>query len=115
MREWIIGTVPCDPDTDGDHCGDLIETEPDPQFGGGRDPLNPWDFFDVTGDRAINLKDALDVLSYFGAPPASGEPALRDRYSPHPERPWLTAEARNGVDLMDALTVLKSFGHFCAG
>ena len=115
IREWIIGTVPCDSDTDGDYCGDLIETEPNPEFGGARDPLDLWDFFDVTGDRFINLNDALDVLAYYGAPPGAGESALRDRYIPDATRPWRTAHAHDGVDLIDALVVLKSFGHSCAG
>jgi len=116
VREWILGANPCDSDTDGDGCGDLIETEPAPLFGGGRDPLDPWDFFDVTGDRAITLDDALDVLAYFGASGPAAPPAgLRDRFIPDPARPWKTARALDGVDLTDALAVLKSFGTLCAG
>jgi hypothetical protein len=73
-------------DTDGDGCTDADEMGVDPAQGGDRDPLSPWDFFDVpspagpaTGadgrlilmpssarDGAITLGDVGVVLSYVG-------------------------------------------------
>jgi subtilisin family serine protease len=101
-------------DTDADGCSDAEEATFVPSLGGMRDASNPWDFFDVTADKAIDLVDTLNVLSFFGqaAPPAS--PAnLRDRYIPDLAQPWRTDEANNGVDLQDALANLKSFGNTC--
>lgn len=65
-------------DSDGDGCPDVRELEPDWLTGGQRDPLNPWDFFDVpvpallpgqtTGTRrkAMTLADVGAILSYVG-------------------------------------------------
>ena len=103
------------PDSDGDGCPDANETSTDPLLGGRRDPNDPWDFFDVTGDQFIDLSDAIDVMSYFGDPALPGTPGnLRDRYVPDPAQPWRTAESDDGVDLSDALYNLASFGTNCS-
>ena len=116
--EASYGTDIGDPDTDGDGCADGREVRTlafDPSLGGDRDPVNAWDFFDTTGDRVIDLIDALDVLSYFGDAAPDGSPAdLRDRDAPIAAKPWRTAESDSGVDLGDALNNLRSFGHACA-
>jgi hypothetical protein len=88
-----------------------------PVFGGDRDPLDPWDFYDVTGDAAIDLADALLILDHFGHGP-NDDPTddLLDRYAPDPSKPYRTAEALGtdvGIDLEDALLNLQSFGHKC--
>ena len=49
-------------DADGDGCAYERENSDDPDGGGSRSPLDFWDFFDVTGDRSIDVGDALDVL-----------------------------------------------------
>ena len=115
----------CDPDDDGDGCHDLEEngTVPDPdpgvepEFGGDRNNLFPWDFFDVTGDSAIDLADTLAILAHFGELP--GDAAYSPRYDRAPgAQPYQTqpAGAANiGIDLGDALLNLQSFGHSCAG
>ena len=113
--EMGIGTDPCVNDTDADGCADGEELGTSPTLGGDRDPLNYWDFFDVTGDREIDISDALDVLSYFGDAGLPNTPGdLRDRYSPDPNKPYRTADADDGVDLNDAITALASFGHSCS-
>jgi hypothetical protein len=111
LREWTLGTLPCMTDTDGDSCLDGAELGPEPTHGGGRDPLDPWDFFDVTGDRGIDLADVMSLLERFGAGP--GEAERYDRYAPDSARPWLTAPRHDGVDLHDALTLLASYGQAC--
>jgi hypothetical protein len=108
-------SAPFDPaDTDGDGCSDTEELGPDPNKGGDRDPNNFWDFFELTGNKAIDLSDTLEVLDYFGAPGTSPVGNLRDRFIPDSDKPWRTDEGNNGVDLNDALANLKSFGHSCA-
>jgi len=115
----------CDPDIDGDGCHNLEEQGviPDPgqlqpEFGNDRDPLDPWDFFEVTDDKAIDLQDTLAILARFGANPGDGN------YSPRYDRQidavkkYLSAAATGdqiGIDLSDALNNLQSFGHSCAG
>jgi hypothetical protein len=113
----VYHTDPHNPDTDGDGCVDGREVlYSNPTLGGLRDPLNFWDFFDVTGDRFIDLSDALDILSYFGNPGLPGTLGdLRDRSIPDPAKPWRTADSDDGVDLTDALNNLMSFGDDCSG
>jgi hypothetical protein len=111
------GTNPADPDTDGDGCLDGHEVRVltfAPQFGGDRDPLEVFDFFDVSGDEVIDLTDTIDVLGFFGNDGTSPAANLRDRSSPNPLKPWQTAEADDGIDLNDAIVSLDSFGHDCS-
>ena len=114
--ELLYGAVNGDPDTDNDGCLDGREARPatfGPEAGGDRDPADPWDFYDVTGDRSIDLADTLSVLAYFGDAGVTPEADARDRMVPDPAKPWRTAEADDGVDLGDALNNLKSFGAEC--
>jgi subtilisin family serine protease len=75
-------------DSDGDGCSDQEELGSNPTLGGQRDPLDPWDFYDVpvptlhaggstdNRDKAISIgSDVLAVLDYTGTSeggPASG-------------------------------------------
>lgn len=111
------GTNPADPDTDDDGCLDGREVRVltfAPQFGGDRDPLAFFDFFDVNGDEVIDLTDAIDVLGFFGNDGTSPAANLRDRSSPNALKPWRTAAADDGIDLNDAIVSLDSFGHDCS-
>jgi hypothetical protein len=112
----------CDDDDDGDGCDDveeLVVSGNSEIFGGKRDPLDKWDFYDVTGDAAIDLADALAVLDKFGLFPAPGHPDNRlDRQQPGGGQAYAPEEATGnniGIDLQDALLNLQSFGHNCAG
>jgi hypothetical protein len=111
-----LGDV-CDDDDDGDGCSDAMEGGRAFAFGGARSSVDFWDFFDVTGDRAIDLQDALAILDRFGAQPGQAEyDPLFDRYAADAARPWRTAAAVGahvGIDLSDALVNLQSFGHTC--
>ena len=110
-----VHTDPCDNDTDGDRCGDGAELGPDEAAGGRRDPLNFWDFYDVTGDGAIDLDDVIDVLSFFGNSALPETPGnLRDRDFVGSEFRWQTYETDDGVDIYDAIVNMESFGHNCA-
>jgi subtilisin family serine protease len=119
--------TPC-PDSDGDGCSDCQESGSDPLLGGQRDPLNPYDFFDVplpvgepgTGDRdgQIDGSDALAVLAKFGAvlgdpvPSAPKYDAAYDRSQPTPN-PWNTQAPDGTQDGNDILWSLWQFGHSC--
>jgi len=113
------GTNPADADTDDDGCPDGREvrllTFP-PNRGGDRDPLDPWDFYDVTSSRSIGLSDTLLILTHFGhAPAGDALDDQLDRIAPLPAKPWRTAPSNDGVGLVDALVNLRSFGHDCSG
>jgi hypothetical protein len=106
------------PDADGDGCSNAEELGNAANVGGQRDPLDSWDFFDVTGEGAIDLSDALTILNSFGLVPEDAEynDGL-DRVAPNAGKPWQTAPAAGdalGIDLQDALLNLQSFGHSCA-
>jgi hypothetical protein len=101
-------------DDDADKCGDGKETAPNEQQGGDRSPSEYWDFYEVTGNKSIDLQDTLAILRKFGLPAPDGSPEdLLDRAIPNPSKPWRTSEADNGIDLSDALNNLRSFGHVC--
>jgi hypothetical protein len=76
------GTNPADLDTDDDGCADGREVRTQtftPSMGGDRDPVSPWDFYDVpvpaltvantsgVRNKAVTLSDALAVVFYAGA------------------------------------------------
>jgi parallel beta-helix repeat protein len=83
---FIHGTDPLNPDTDGDGCADGEELLLPPNFGGVRDPLYFWDFYDVwtrpnvmspwTRDKVVTVTgDLLAVAQRFGAVRPGGAPA----------------------------------------
>jgi hypothetical protein len=78
VAERAAGTGPCVPDTDTDGCRDGQELGANQVLGGARDPLSPWDFYDVpvpalqfmappgTRNPAVNLIDLGALLIYVG-------------------------------------------------
>lgn len=72
------GCVTLSPDSDGDGCSDSQELGADVLLGGERDPLDPWDFFDVPvpalgsgsaaagTDHSVSLADVYAVVFYVG-------------------------------------------------
>jgi hypothetical protein len=80
-EEAVLGTDPLKPDTDGDGCTDGQEVGLDPTLGGGRDPLNPFDFYDITDiTMVVGAKDKgvsgfdLNLLLLWGGAVDSGPP-----------------------------------------
>ncbi len=136
--EALLGTGPQDPDSDADGCLDGSEVNGAPAFGGGRNPLYFWDFFDTpTGapasrDGIIAVGDIGAVVARFGAerqPPPTKQEALGEALSPPPPAPAYHAAydrgGANGPDPSDLLppdgvisvgdigAVVAQFGHSC--
>jgi hypothetical protein len=128
-KESFLDTSAFAQDTDGDGCADALELGPLPQFGGGRNPLNFWDFYDTpdrTGyrNRTVSLSDLSEVASRFGA---RGDPAGDPLAGPVPPPPsYHSAFDRSGaapgvrnrradgaINVGDVGSVLKDFGHRC--
>ena len=114
--------TPTPPDTDGDGCNDVQESGPDETLGGRRDPLNPWDFYDVLGpgaalptDGVIDLpNDILGVIQRFsptGVPPYDVQ---FDRGVSSGPNPWNMTAPDGVIDLPnDILGVILQFNHSC--
>lgn len=113
-------------DTDGDGCSDFAEMQVSngsEMYGGRRDYLNPYDFYDTNGDRTIDLFiDIFGVADLFGADADSdppGEPdgydAAFDRSEPGPgEYVWDMHAPDGAIDLFtDIFGVAYQFGHDC--
>lgn len=140
MVEPFYGTDVEDPDTDADHCSDWHEVQGREEAGGGRDPLNPWDFADVPvpaltvanpgGARngAVTLADALAAVFYVGSR-SGGPPNLNgvdydtdlnangiadgQEYDRTPSRA-VSAAPNGAVTLQDALVIVNQAGDNCA-
>ena len=111
-------------DSDGDGCFDILElsTVHDGEYGGDRDPKNPWDFYDVLGpgaalplDQVIDLpNDILGVIQHFspsGAPPYDVQ---FDRGRSSGPNMWNMTAPDGVIDLPnDILGVIQQFGHNC--
>lgn len=141
LQEYLIGTEPCVLDTDSDGCSDSEELGPDSALGGTRDPIDPYDFYDVPAptlhdggtmanrDKAISLiNDVLAVLSYSGTseggPPNSagidyaedvdGDTAADGRaYDRSLGAVWSAAPDGAITIIGDVLLVLAQSGHSC--
>jgi uncharacterized protein YkwD len=128
--------TPVGPDTDGDGCGDGVEAGDNPGLGGGRDPANPWDFFDTPNgnnqrDSQITGEDLFRVLARFGAtdnggtasinrnsdplsppPPAGYHPAF-DRGQVLGPQAWNRGPADGAIAAGDVFAIISQFGHTC--
>jgi len=119
LEVLVYGSDVFDQDTDDDGCSDGAETGDDETLGGLRDPLNPWDFYDVAGagggppDGVIDLpNDILGVvqhLSWAGGP----YDAAYDRGPYEGAHVWNTTAADGFISLFDVLAVVQQHGHQC--
>ena len=108
--EHGFGTAPCAADTDGDGCGDGVELGPEARFGGQRNPLSAWDFYDVTGDRRIDARDISAVRTRY-ATHAGPELAYWDRS--YGVAIWAPGPPNGAIDAVDLSLVRSAFGHVC--
>ena len=109
-------------DTDGDGCSDQQENGGDETLGGLRDPLNPWDFYDVLGpgaalptDGIIDLpNDVLGVIQHFSPNGAAPYDVQFDRGASSGPNPWNMTAPDGVIDLPnDVLGVILQFNHSC--
>lgn len=113
LMEEVLGSSPDLQDSDGDGCADGVEFGPRAIEGGRRDPTNPWDYFNPTGDGENRIDDLLIVLSHYYL--ADGDPGYEERY----DRSYLGPNAWNlgppdgQVRADDILHALRNFGHDC--
>jgi hypothetical protein len=128
------GTNPLIPDSDNDGCVDGEETPLDSgteMFGGRRDPLHFWDFFDTPDtsnvrDKAVAGTDFFRILSRFGAtgstgidplsapPPPPAYHTAFDRGLSSGPNAWSLMAADGSVAGTDFFSILAQFGHSCA-
>ncbi len=105
----------CDQDTDGDRCRDAWELGPNPQFGGQRNPQDPWDYFNPTGDGRNRIDDIMAVVNkYFVDASQPGYSTAYDRggrYGPHA---WNLLPPDGLIRIDDILTALRSYMQDCA-
>ncbi len=110
-------------DSDGDGCSDLRENGSDETLGGLRDPLNPWDFYDVAGlsgptpDGYIDLLfDILGVIQHYQPTPGGAPPydIAFDRGPTTGPNAWNMTAPDGVIDLLtDILGVIRQFNHDC--
>lgn len=111
------GSITVDvPDTDGDGCNDYVEQNIDtPHLGGARDADNAWDFFDVTGDRIVDIRDIQRVAYRFGV--TAGTPLYGSTFDRQPtgSDPWDLGAGDGTISTADIAAAVTQFGHVCEG
>ena len=107
------GTDYLNPDTDGDGCTESQELGPDEKLGGRRDPTNPWDYFNPTGDLQNRVDDILAVVYHFGE--GLGDPGYStayDRTGVGPD-PWNLGPPDGLIRVGDILAIVQQYQHDC--
>ena len=105
-------------DSDGDGCTDGEELGSSASAGGQRNPLNPYDFYDVNGDGTVNmLDDIVPVVAAFGSSEGPNYNAAFDRSPAPPGAPaWELGPPDGTIDLAtDILGAAAQFGTTCHG
>ncbi len=108
-------------DKDGDGCSDQQENGLDEKFGGHRDYLNPYDFYDVetiSGPGQDGTVDLLfDILSVIQHYSPTGDPpydAHYDRGASEGPNAWNMTPPDGVIDLLnDILGVIQQYNHDC--
>lgn len=113
-------------DSDGDGCSDARESGTNPEAGGRRDYLRPWDVFDPNGDQTIDLfNDIFAVAGAYGTHPGDAMYSVDLDRSPPPmaaQEPdldrrelWDLGPPDGTIDLFnDVFGVAFQFGMDCS-
>ncbi len=104
---------PLDIDADGDACTDKQELGSEELHAGLRDPKNPWDYFNPTGDGENRVDDILAVLSHYFMD--KGQPAYDESYDRTyvGPNPWSLGPPNGRIRIDDILAIIKSYFHDC--
>ena len=108
-------------DTDSDGCSDGAEIGDDATLGGLRDPLNPWDFYDVAGsaggppDGIVDLaNDVLGVIQHYSPTGGPADDVQFDRGPSSGPYPWNMNAPDGVIDLPnDILGIVLQLYHRC--
>jgi subtilisin family serine protease/glucose/arabinose dehydrogenase len=112
-----VALLPDGEDSDGDGCKNVEEYGANAALGGGRNPLNPYDFYDVNGDGTVNLlEDILTVINAAGPSTGPNYDAALDRSAALPGTdPWDLGPPDGEITVaVDVLGVVMQYGHSCA-
>jgi hypothetical protein len=102
----------CDVDDDGDGCSDVEEMSGNRLFGGQRNPLSVYDFYDVNGTKKVDAQDIGQVrLRFNGTGPTPPQNVSYDR-SPGAQI-WAPGPPDNKINAQDIAFVRASFNHDC--
>jgi len=101
------------PDTDGDGCPDVDEGGVAANQGGVRDYLNPWDYFNPTGDGQNRVDDILIVHNLYNKDAGdAGYSTVYDRTSVGPNQ-WNLGPPNGQIRIDDILEIARQYGHDC--
>ncbi len=109
------GKLPWPGDSDGDGCADANENLPKGQStqGGGRDYLDPYDWYDINQDGVIDLlNDILGVIQHYQPTPGGAPPydVVYDRGPTTGPNGWNRAPPDGVIDLLnDILGVIQQY------
>ncbi len=108
------GVLDGDDDFDGDRCTNVTELGPDPMGGGMRDPQDPWDYFNPSGDGRNRTDDILAVINhYFVSDSAPGYSTAFDRGGFHGPNAWDLRPPDGQVRIDDILAAVRSYLQDC--
>ena len=102
----------CDVDADNDGCSNIEENGGEPSFGGRRDPLFKWDFYDVNATKKVDGADVgLVRANWNPSGPVPPEDVIYDR-SPGAEI-WAPGPPNGMINAIDIGLAQNSFNHTC--
>jgi len=93
-----------------------MEKGSDPAQGGQRDPTNPWDYFNPTGDGINRTDDVLAEVTHYGHD-NNGDPMYGTRYdrSMLPgDHPWQVGPPDGIIRTFDITAAVLSYGNDCS-
>jgi hypothetical protein len=98
-----LGTDPKDADTDDDNCIDKPEAQEKLGHNVADDPLDEYDFHDLTGDKVVSVGDIAEDVTGFGTSVAMGNMEhIHDR------------NGDDAVSVIDIVRVVSQFGENCS-
>jgi hypothetical protein len=116
-------TNPLDPDSDDDGCLDGQELSANEMAGGLRDPTNPHDYFNPTGDGLNRIDDVLMVIGQYFEDEFLDPPAntiANPQYNPDTDRSalgpnqWNLGPPNGEQRIDDVLAIIYQYFHDCA-